>query len=94
MGVDIKNNDTLKVRMDPLTLNLLEKARGYVDLNKSKFIRMSVREKAEAIIAEHDKTVFSAHDWHMFFDMIDHPPKPTTRMKKAAQKYKEIIAQK
>jgi len=94
MGLEVRKDDTLKVRMDAVTLHLLEKARGYVDLNKSKFIRMSVREKAEAIITEHDKTAFSADDWHQFFDMIDHPPKPTARMKKAAKKYKDIIKKK
>lgn len=89
----MRKDDTLKVRMDAVTLNMLEKARGYVDLNKSKFIRMSVREKAEAIIAEHDKTAFSTDDWHMFFDMVDNLPNPTTRMKKAAKKYKDMTAQ-
>jgi uncharacterized protein (DUF1778 family) len=46
----------------------------------------------ETIIAEHDKTIFSSEDWHMFFAMIDNPSEPTERMKKAAQKYREIIS--
>ncbi len=36
--------DTLKIRIDSETLNLLERARSYLDVNKSRFIRMSVRE--------------------------------------------------
>ena len=46
----------------------------------------------EAIIAQHEKTTFTEEDWHVFFDMIDNPPEPTDRMKKAAEKYKEITA--
>ncbi|MDD5633009.1 MAG: DUF1778 domain-containing protein, partial [Methylococcales bacterium] len=45
--------------MDAVTLQLLERARSYVDLDKSKFIRQSIREKAESIISEHEKTRFS-----------------------------------
>ena len=90
MTTDLRKNNILKLRMDSMTLNLLEHARSYVDLNKSKFIRQSIREKAETIIAEHEKTRFTADDWDMFFDMLDNPVKPTARMKKAARKYKKV----
>jgi uncharacterized protein (DUF1778 family) len=83
--------DTLKIRIDPLTIDLMEKARAYLKLDKSKFIRHSVREIANQVIAEHEQTVFTEEDWHTFFDMIDHPPKPTARLKKAAKKYRELI---
>jgi uncharacterized protein (DUF1778 family) len=87
-----KHPDILKVRIDTVTLQLLEQARHYVELDKSKFIRQSIREKAEAIIAEHEKTRFGADDWQLFFDMVDNPSEPTERMKKAALTYKKIIA--
>mgnify|MGYP000013950659 CR=1 FL=1 len=86
-----KQQDILKFRMDDLTLQLLERARGYVELDKSKFIRQSIREKAETIIAEHEKTCFSTEDWQSFFTMLDNPPEPTERMKKAALTYQNII---
>ena len=76
--------------MDSITLDLLERASTNVDVNKSKLIRQSIREKAVAIIAEHEKTRFTEEDWRLFFDMLDNPPEPTDRMKKAARKYREI----
>ena len=82
--------DTLKIRIDSETLNLLERARAYLDVNKSRFIRMSVREKAEAVIAQHEQTIFGKEDWQVFFEMLENPPTPTPRMQKAAQKYREI----
>lgn len=85
-----RNDDTLKVRMDSMTLDLMERAREFLHLDKSKFIRHSVRRMAEAVIAEHEQTRFSADDWVQFFEMLDRPPKATKRLKKAAQKYKEI----
>ena len=91
MTIETNKQDVLKVRMDAVTLQLLERARGYVELDKSKFIRQSIREKAEAIISEHEKTGFSKDDWQMFFAMLDNPPEPTERMKKAALTYQRII---
>lgn len=87
---ETRKDDTLKIRMDAATLGLLERARGYAGVNKSRFIRESIQEKAEAIIAEHEKTSFAAKDWRMFFDLLDNPPAPTGRMKKAAAKYRKI----
>lgn len=92
MSENAKKNDMLKFRMDAETAELMERARSYVKLDKSKFVRCSIREKAEAIIAEHEKTLFTKEDWHAFFDILDNPPEPTQRMKKAAEKYKEITA--
>lgn len=92
MNIDAIKNNTLKFRMDAVTADLMERARSYVKLDKSKFVRHSIREKAEAIIAEHEKTLFTQEDWYMFFDMLDNPSEPTERMKKAAEKYREITA--
>lgn len=92
MSLNITKDDTLKLRMDATTAELMERARGYVKLDKSKFVRHSIREKAEAIIAQHEKTTFTEEDWHVFFDMIENPPEPNERLKKAAEKYKEITA--
>lgn len=93
MAVNTERNDnSIKLRMDSVTSELMERARRYVKLDKSKFIRQSVREKAEAVIAEHEKTHFTAEDWTVFFDMLDHPVEPTDRMRKAAEKHREITS--
>jgi len=92
MSINVTKDNTLKFRIDAVTVDLMERARLYVKLDKSKFVRHSIREKAESIIAEHEKTLFTQEDWHMFFDMLDNPSEPTERMTKAAKKYKEIIA--
>lgn len=88
--MNMRNDDTLKVRMDSTTLNLMEKARAYLKIDKSKFIRQSVRQVAQAIIEENEQTRFSTEDWRSFFALIDAPFEPTKRMSKASKKYKEI----
>jgi uncharacterized protein (DUF1778 family) len=90
MTMDIPKEDTLKIRMDAITIDLMEKARMYLKLDKSKFIRESIRQMAQTVIAEQEQTRFSEEDWWMFFEMIENPPEPTDRMKKATQKYREI----
>lgn len=92
MKTEATKNDVVKIRMDSVTQQLLEQARAYTHLDKSKFIRQSIREKAEAVIAEYEETRFDASDWQLFFSLLDSPPEPTSRMKKAAQTYKKIIA--
>ena len=91
MTIELNKQDVLKIRMDAVTLQLLERARSYVDLDKSKFIRQSIREKAESVISEHEKTRFNTGDWQLFFALLDNPPEPTERMKKAALTYQRII---
>jgi len=92
MKTESRKNNTLKLRMDNMTLEMLEHAMSYVNLDKSKFVRQSIIEKAEAIIAEHEKTRFTQKDWYLFFDMLDDAPEPTERMKRAEQKYQKILA--
>jgi uncharacterized protein (DUF1778 family) len=84
--------DTLKVRMDGETLAMLDAARAYLKLDKSKFIRESVREKAAAVIAEHERTRFTAEDWQSFFAALERPALSTARMRKAVEKFRDISA--
>lgn len=92
MTAESKQHDVVKIRIDKKTQELLEQARAYANLDKSKFIRQSIREKAQAVIAEHEQTRFNAEDWQNFFALLDNPPPPTARMKKAAETYNKIIA--
>ena len=80
----------IKLRIDAPTVELIDRAKSYLGTNKSQFIRQSIREKAKSIIAAHEKTVFSQKDWTLFFDLLDNPPEPSKRFKKAALKHKKI----
>ena len=91
MAQNAQKDDTLKVRMDRPTFELMETARNYLHLDKSKFIRESIREKAEAVIADHSRTRFTADDWQRFFTAFDEPAEPTDRMVEAVKKYRDIV---
>lgn len=72
----MQNDHIVKVRMDSATLDLMERAREPLELDKSKFVRQSVRQMAEAVIAERESTRFGAEDWRRFFALIEKPPEP------------------
>lgn len=86
----IHKDHTIKFRIDPPTEELMGRAQSYLGTNKSKFIRQCIREKAQAVIFQHEKTTFSYEDWSLFFDMLDNVTPPTDRMKKASKKYKKL----
>lgn len=90
--METSRDDALKVRMDGETLAMMDAARAYLNLDKSKFIRESVREKAAAVIAEHERTRFTGGDWLSFFAALEQPAPPTERMRKAAKKFRDISA--
>ncbi len=92
MTINTNKQNVLKVRMDGVTLQLLEQARQYLGLDKSKFTRQSIREKASQIISEHEQTQFTDQDWQQFFDLLDNPPEPSARMKKGLKTYEQIVA--
>jgi uncharacterized protein (DUF1778 family) len=92
MSIEAQKSEDFKFRLDSITSDLLERASGYIGLDKSKFIRESIREKALTIIEEHEKTTFTQNDWRMFFSLLENPPEPTQAMKNAAQKYRSLIA--
>lgn len=91
MKPQLKDN-SLKIRFDASTISLLEQAGSLIGMDRSKFVRFSVRSTAEEIIAQHEKTVFSKNDWIKFFNKLDNP-EPTNRMRKAADKYMEIVGE-
>lgn len=91
MSAEAQKSEEFKFRLDSTISDLLERASSYIGLDKSKFIRESIREKALAIIEEHEKTTFTQNDWRMFFSLLENPPEPTEAMKNAAQKYNSLI---
>lgn len=91
MTIRISKQRTLTVHMDNATLLLLEQARHHIGLDKSTFVRQSIREKATAVIAKHQQTRFNAEEWRYFFELLDNPPEPTERMKKGLYRYREIV---
>ena len=45
----------------------------------------------QVVVSAHEKTQFTKDDWQMFFDVLNFPYQLTERMKKAKEKYNDII---
>jgi len=86
-----RKDNSVKIRFDAPTLSLLEKAGSLTGMDRSKFVRFSVRSIATEIIAQHEKTVFGEGDWRTFFNMLSQSnQEPSPRVKKAADRYQHI----
>ncbi len=73
MSLEAHKSEDFKFRLDSTTSDLLERASSYIGLDKSKFIRESIREKALTIIEEHEKTTFTQNDWRKNGSNSCHP---------------------
>ena len=91
MSVNTPKNEGFNVPLDSTTAALVERASGYVGLDKIKFILESIQERARAIIEAREKTTFTEDDWRMFFVLRENPPEPTEAMTDAAEAYKSLI---
>jgi len=91
MSVDTPKNEGFNVPLDITTAALVERASGYIGLDKIAFILESIQEKARAIIEAREKTTFTENDWRMFLSLLENPPEPTEAMKDAAEAYKSLI---
>jgi len=91
MSVDAPKNEDFNFRLDSTTAALLERASGYIGLDKINFILESIRQKAQAIIEEYEETTFTENDWRMFFSLLENPPEPTEAMKDAIEAHKSLV---
>jgi uncharacterized protein (DUF1778 family) len=55
------------------------------------FVIISVHEKAQEIIEKHRSFLASEKDQEIFFSALMNPPKPSNRLKDAANRYKEAF---
>lgn len=56
----------------------------------TEFVIFSVQEKAKKIVQEHNTILTSKKDKEIFFEAIINADKPNDKLKKAANRYKEI----
>ena len=56
----------------------------------TEFVIQSAQEKADALIREHDVLSLTAKDKRIFVDALLKPPAPNKKLKKAAERYKNM----
>ncbi len=65
---------------------------GYKTL--AAFFMHAARVEAERIVEKHNVILASERDAKIFFDALMNPPEPNEALKKAAKRYKRLVAEK
>lgn len=84
-------NERITARVSEQVKDTLTVAADIMGATLNQFLIQAALEKAEDII-EKDKIIYlSDKDTQVFFDALDNPPEPNTKLKKAFKNYKNKI---
>ena len=87
----VVNNARITARVSEQIKETLMVAADLTGATLNQFLVQSALEKAENII-EKDKLIqLSNKDAHLFFDVLENPPEPNTKLKNAVKNYKASI---
>ena len=87
----VVNNERITARVSEQIKETLIAAADLTGATLNQFLVQSALEKAESII-EKDKIIhLSNKDAQLFFDMLENPPEPNTKLKNAVKNYRANI---
>ena len=82
----------LNCRVDARIKQRAEEAAKILGQSITDFTEGAIAEKADAVLAQHDRIVLSERDFARFVDLIENPPPPTAKLREAAEAYKRLRA--
>jgi uncharacterized protein (DUF1778 family) len=85
--------ERMHIRLDALSKNKLERAAAYAHKTLSEFVLGQALQAAEEVIHEHETITLNQADWEVFLDALEHPPKPSAKLKQAFSEHKKLIQQ-
>ena len=83
-----ENSQRVSARVSPKVYETLIQAAELSGATMNQFIVQSAYEKAKEVIEKERFIRMTARSAAVFFDALEHPPKPTSKLKKAATMYK------
>jgi uncharacterized protein (DUF1778 family) len=90
------NSETVKqermhIRLDALSKQKLERAATYAHKSLSEFVLSQALAAADEVIREHETLTLNQADWEVFLDALEHPPRPSARLKQAFAEHKKHV---
>lgn len=89
----VKNSDRLNCRLSPGVKRRAEEAAQVLGQTITAFTETALAEKAQAVLAQHEKIVLSERDFSRFVEIINNPEPPTPVLRRAMQEYEAMRAQ-
>ncbi len=83
----------LNCRVSARIKQLAEEAANVLGQSITDFTELALAEKAEAVLAQHDRITLSERDFARFMLAIENPKEPTPALRAAAEEYKRLRTQ-
>ncbi len=83
--------ERVEARLSPEQKRRIEYAASLKGTSTSDFMVLSADEAAVRTIHDHETWTLTGRDRELFVNALLNPPKPSARMKAAAQRYKERV---
>lgn len=81
----------LEARVSPEQKQLIERAADMQGRSLTEFVISSAQEAAREAIREHELMSLTARDTKAFVNALLKPPAPSSRLKRAAARYKALV---
>ncbi len=89
--MSVINNERITARVSEQIKETLISAADLTGATLNQFLVQSALEKAESIIEKDKKIHLSNKDAQLFFDMLENPPEPNSKLKNAVKNYRANI---
>lgn len=79
----IENNGRMQIRIAPDVKARLSRAAAISNMDLTRFVTESALREADAVIEQAESTEVSPRDFTRILDLLDDPPAPNARLRKA-----------
>lgn len=90
---DAPDQARINCRVDARIKQRAEEAASLLGQSITDFTEMALAEKADAVLAQHERIVLSERDFARFLEAIEKPASPTPALREAAAEYRRQQAE-
>jgi uncharacterized protein (DUF1778 family) len=80
-----KDNQRLALRIRPADKAVIMRAVALVQTDMTEFILRTALREAQLVIEEHERVKLSRRDSRLVLDLLENPPAPNAKLRKAAR---------
>lgn len=80
----------IDLRLNEDDKHMIEQAAAMTNQSISQFMVSTASERAAEVIDQHRRLLLNAESWNLVMDAITNPPTPNDRLKRAANRLREL----
>ncbi len=80
----------IDLRLNEDDKHMIEEAAAMTNQSVSQFMVSTASERAAEVIDQHRRLLLNEESWNLVMDAITHPPAPNDRLKRAANRLREL----